>query len=182
MRFKWLLLILSFLIFITCFDLFSQEIKSINISTNSNILIVNSSLDKNISNEIIDLLKNGVKITIVYNIKVVEKKPFWMIFDEVIYEKDVKKSVNLNIWEKKFYLNDNGKNIELDNIKDLQNLLKKIVDIKTISVKNLKDKNDIYIKVKAQLESIKLFPPLSWIYDIVLTRSFETSWKEKKIK
>lgn len=161
---------------------YSQKIKNIKLNTNKNHLIVSASIDTPIPDEIIDLLKNGVKITIVYYIHILEKRPFWMIFDKTIYEKNVKKVITYNIWEKIFYLKEGSNTYKIKTEKELQNRLMNISNIKLLKISKLKGKKELYLKIKAKLESIKLFPPLSWIYDLVITRSFETSWKKKKIK
>ncbi len=165
-----------------CNFVYAQEIKMIKLNTNENRLTILASLDTPVPDEIIDLLKNGVKITIVYYIQILEERPFWLIYDKTIYKKDVEKIVTYNIWEKTFYLKE-GKNLyKIKNVEELQRRLMNINNIRLISLKQIKKKKNLYIRVKAKLESIKLFPPLSWIYDLVITRSFETSWKIKKIK
>lgn len=162
--------------------LHSQKIKDIKLNTNENHLIVSASVDTHIPDEIIDLLKNGVKITIVYYIHILEKRPFWLIFDKTIYEKSIKKVVTYNIWEKNFYLKEGSDIYKIKTEKELQNRLMNISNIKLIKISKLKAKKGLYLKIKAKLESIKLFPPLSWIYDLVITRSFETPWKKKRIE
>ncbi|MBN1898352.1 MAG: DUF4390 domain-containing protein [Spirochaetes bacterium] len=160
----------------------AQEIKEIKISTNQSYLSISSTLDQPISGEIIDLLKNGVKVTIVYHIQVQEKRPFFLLFDKTLAEKTVKKIVTYNIWEKMFHLAEDEELYKLKSEEELQKKLMCILDVKMIPMSELKEKKNCYIKVRAELESIKLFPPLSWIYDLVITRSFETSWKKKDIK
>lgn len=179
MKYLKLVIIIIFLpVFIS-----AQNIKNITIKTLDNFILIDSSIDTPLPQEIIELLKNGVKVTITYYINLKETQPFWMLKDKIIVSKNVKKIISYNMWEKTYICEDSisGK-IVIKDEKNLQDIIKNIKNVKVASLKELKDKDGLYIAVKAKLESLKLFPPLSWIYDLVITRSFETPWNYKKIK
>lgn len=104
-----------------------------------------------------------------------------MLYDSKIKSISYKKEVEYKLWEKAYYLIDGKKKIKLSSKKEINKRLKEINNVYLIRNDKLGDAK-YYLKISAWMESVKLYPPLSWIVDIVSERGFETPWFRKKIK
>lgn len=170
-------------IIITLTHINAQNIKDISIIRTNDKLYISARLDieKSILAEVFELLHNGVKVTIVYIINIRNKRPFYMLMDSNIKTINYKKIVKYNMWEKQYYLIDGKKKEKISDKKEVNKKLRKINKVFLINESEL-TKGEYYLKIRASLESVKLFPPLSWIFDLVYSRGFETPWANKKIR
>ena len=178
---KKLLRIVLLLILIS-FKLEAQEIKKINVTKTNSKLYISAQVrvDKAVLDEVFDLLYNGVKITIVYTINIYKERPFYYFKDYRLKTIKYKKMIKYNMWEKKYYLTDGSQKVKTSSRKDISKNLKHIKDVYLVNRKDLKD-GKYYLKIKASLESVKLAPPLSWIFSLVTDLGFETSWAKKEL-
>lgn len=163
---------------------YTQEIQDINIikKVNGEIISLDIILNKKIPDEIFGYLKNGVKITIVYHVNLFEKKPFYFIVDSAILKKEITISVRYNMWQKVYYVEFDNEHYKFNQLEEVKNKIINLQNVFLINSSQLEKDGKYYCKVKADIESIKLFPPLSWIFDLVTTREFDTSWKEEFIQ
>ncbi len=182
MQVKNFFLIVILLLICTIGNVYAQDITKIVINKTNNKIFVSASLDEDIPEEIFEYLHNGVKVTIVYEINLYRKTPFFYITDSKIKKIAYKKIVKYNMWEKNYYLYENEGKVKIPKRKILNNKLKFINNIFVIDINQLEKNEEYYIRVKASLESVKLFPPLSWIFGLVSTTGFETSWENIDIK
>ncbi len=176
-RFTFFTIILVFPLF-----LFGQTMKIDAIYKTNNFLCVSAHLDGKLPDDIFNYLKNGLKITIVYYIEIKDRRPFYYIFDKSIVSKTVKKIVTYNLWEKTYYLQYNKKLFKIHSREAFVNEIGNIKNIKLLTAGKIAKLDSPFIRIKSKLESIKLFPPLSWIFDLVSVRGFETEWTEKDLK
>ncbi|MDD5065931.1 MAG: DUF4390 domain-containing protein [bacterium] len=160
----------------------AQEIKSIETVRTNNKIIVSVALDNDIPAEIFDYLHNGVKVTIVYTVNLYKITPFFYFSDSKIVEIDYKKIVQYNIWEKAYYLEEGKTKFKFQTKGEINKKLMELNSLFLTDEDKLDKTESYYIKVKVNLESVKLFPPLSWIFDLVTVRGFQTSWKTKDLK
>ncbi len=158
-----------------------QRVKDVVLTEKSNKIYISAGLEKDITGEIFEYLHNGVIVKIIYIINVYKEQPFYYIRDSVIESILVEKSIRYNLFEKQYYLTDGSEKIKISSRKELNKRIKKINDIFVINKNKLKD-GEYYLKIRAWMESLKLFPPISWIFDIVSNRGFDTSWVRKEIK
>jgi len=170
------------LLFILVAGLDAQEIKNITLKNTNNKIYVSAYLDEDIPEEVFEYLHNGVKVTIVYEIKLYAKRPFFFLTDSRIKSITYKKNVKYNMWEKVYVLVEEHHKEKIAAQNEINARLKKIENIFLATMDDIKGEDDCYVKIKASLESVKLFPPLSWIFDVVSKRGFETSWESKDIK
>lgn len=180
MKYRLLYLVGIFFFIVTCLN--AQEIININLKKTNNKIYLSAELDEDIPKEVFELLHNGVKVTIVYYIKVYKETPFYFFSDSKIKDIEYKKVVKYNMWEKVYNLKENEKKVKISSKKEINQKLKQLINIFLIKGGKLSKKDKCYVKVKASLESVKLFPPLSWIFDLVFMRGFETSWEIKNIE
>jgi len=178
------ILIVLFLIFtknIYCAE--NIKIKKVVLKTNHNKLYVDISLNKNIPMEIFELLRDGVRVTIVYVVELYRVRPFFLFFDENIVSQQYKIKIHYRLWENKYYLKmKNKKILSFTSTKKLNTFLKNINDIFVIDKKKLQKGERYYLKTKVLCKSVELYPPFKWVVDIVGLGKFETPWYEKKIK
>jgi|YNPMSStandDraft_1061717.scaffolds.fasta_scaffold50966_3 hypothetical protein len=175
-------LIIIFIFLILPLISYSKTIRNVTIKTLDNNIYLNFSLSELLTPEIVEILKNGVQITITYYVQIKQPQTFWIFSDKILIEKIIKRDVKYNMWEKLFICIENKNEIKFENYLKLNQYLINIENFKICNLNEIKNKEDLYIAIKAKLESFKLFPPLSWIYDLVLTRGFETDWYIKKFK
>ncbi len=178
---KAILLIILLILSVTCIN--AQTIKDVTIIKTNNKLYINARLDidKNILEDVFELLHNGVEVTIVYMINIYKEKPLYLLVDSNIKTINYKKIIKYKLWEKQYYLTDGGKSQKISDRKEINKKLKEINKVFLINENEFK-KGKYYLKIKASLESVKLFPPLSWIFDLVYSRGFETPWTSKQLK
>lgn len=179
---KTVILPVLFLIFCFTRDALGQQIKNIQITRTNGFLCAGAELDKNIPEEIFEYLHNGVKVTIVYTVQLFRQAPFYYIFNPKQAEIDHKKIVLYNIWEKAYYLEEKGVSYRLQSKAEVNKRLKELGAVSLIEESRLKKDEEYYVRVRANLESVRLLPPLSWIYDLVTVRGFQTSWQTKNLK
>jgi len=174
-------LVLLLLVFLSI-SLNAQIIKDIHIKNTNNKLFINARLDirKNILDEVFELLHNGVNITIIYIINIYQERPFYYIMDTKLKTVKYKKTIKYNMWEKQYYLTDGEVKQKISNRKDINKNIKRIKKVYLTDKTRLKN-GKYYLKIKASLESVKLFPPLSWIFGLVTDLGFETPWARKEI-
>ena len=105
MKTKFFLIIF---ILITLTNVNAQKVKDVSLIKTNNKIYINARLDidKNILDEVFELLHNGVKVTIVYIINIYKERPFYLIMDSNIKNIEYKKIVRYNMWEKQYYLID----------------------------------------------------------------------------
>ncbi len=174
-------IILFIFLFLISFNLQGESIEIVKIYKDGNKLYMDGVVKEILPEDIINYLKNGVKVTLVYYIEIRERKPFYFLFDTTIYSKSYKKVIYYNLWEKKYYLKFENKILKLKSVKELNENLQNIKRLYIINYDKIKNKKNLYIRLKVKLQSIKLFPPLSWIFDLVTVREFETKWAEKDL-
>lgn len=175
------LFILLIMLFLTG-SLCGYSIKNINIQKTNNNIYLSAKIDQDIPDEVFEYLHNGVKVTIVYEINLYRKTPFYYLADSKLKGIVHKKVVKFNMWDKAYYLFEDKTKSKFKTRKAINEKLKQLDSIYIIKENKLAKDEDYYIKVKALLESVKLFPPLSWIVGLVTTLDFETSWETIEIK
>jgi len=175
-------LLLLFLL-LPSFFLQAQNIMIDNIISTNDKLYISAHLTGNFPEDIYTYLENGMKITLVFHVEVFDKKPFYLnFFNKSVVIKTVKKIATYNLWEKTYYIKEDKKILKFNSRNDFFKSVSKITNVFLLSNSELKKLEHPVVKISSELESIKLFPPLSWIFDLVSVREFKTDWVEKELK
>jgi hypothetical protein len=176
--------LLSFLLFLISFFVSSLSfaeglsIKDIVVSGEKNEVRLSSVLKGDIDDDITETIKSGIPITFTYYVELHRKKAVWV--DTMVLSKTIKNTVNYDNLKKEYKLTQAvDKEIKDSISKDIQEVkqwMRKLDKVKIAGYNELEYDKTYYIKVKAELKSIKFIFPLNYVLFFFSFFDEDTSW------
>ncbi|MFH1613242.1 MAG: DUF4390 domain-containing protein, partial [bacterium] len=174
------LIIISFVFFNFNFAL-KTEISIPNLKIESNHVYISAFLKNGFTPEIKTAINNGIQSTFKFSIELREKNAFLFFIDKKIKTIIINHQVFYNALEKKYIVKLDEKQNKfyfISNLEETENIIKKIENIPIIPKKLLLKNNLYYIRIKVEINSIELYPPLNLIFNQFTPYwNFATKWK-----
>jgi len=172
---------ISFAVFIVMPPIYAtgSSIPNIKVVNTGGKLVLNASLKNGLSEEIIEVIKSGVPVSITYKVALKIKRP--LFFNKKIDTRVIKRSVEYDILQEEYKLfNNSGRKITTKNTDDLDEALLSLTTLENIPLietdKLNKDKK-YFAEVKAQLNSKRSWFPFDYILFFFPFLNFDTSWE-----
>ncbi len=158
-------------------------IKDINTKIDKNALFISFKVTDCFTKKMIQAINNGVNTRFVFIIRVYEVKRCWkdkkladLKVVHSIHYNSIKKVYNLNLSERK------SKKLVLRNLEEAKKILSCITDLKLIETKRLKKGKEYQIRIKAELDKIRLPFHLHYVLFFLSLWNFETDWYKINFK
>ena len=158
-------------------------IKDIRTKIDKEALFISFRVTDCFTKKMIQAIKNGINTRFVFIIRVYEVKNLWKdkkladlkVVHSIHYD-SIKKVYNLNLSEKK------NKKLVLRNLEEAKMILSRISDLKLIETKRLKKGKEYQIRIKAELDKIRLPFHLHHVLFFLSLWNFETGWYKVNFK
>jgi hypothetical protein len=139
-------------------------------------LMVNFTISSYQKTDIIEAIKRGIVVKVVYEIEIVQKSFFNAIYKEVIASRKIKRSVKYDYWSRSFIVQDAGRKINYNNDDSMFAYFFSAGNIDVTDSSLVRGK-DCYIRYRAVLSSVELYFPMNYIFRyIVGIWDFDTGW------
>ncbi len=173
--------IFVFFLFFVCLSVscyakkaFIEDIKT---KIDENALFISFRVTNCFTKKMIQAIENGVNTRFIFIVRVYEVKKWWkdkkladLKVIHSIYYDSIKKVYNLNLSERK------GKKLVIRNLEEAKEVLSSIKNLKLIETKRLNKGKEYQIRIKAELDKIKLPFYLHHILFFLSLWNFETDW------
>ncbi len=179
-----ILLFIIYPIFLCPNNVYAREayIKDITTNIKHNYLMISFKVTNCFTDKMIQAIKNGVNTRFVFLIRLYKVKKWWK--DKKITDLKVIHAVQYDSIKKiyKVQLSEsNPKEVCLKNIEQAKKMLAHISNLKVINLKGLK-KGEIYqLRLKAELDKIKLPLHLHYVLFFLSLWNFDTKWYKVNI-
>ena len=182
-RFFWAFLTIIIIIF-ACTNLYAKKafIKNINTRIDQEHLFISFRVTDCFTDKMIQAIKNGVNTRFVFLIRLYKVRKWWR--DKKITDIKVIHSIQYDSIKKVYHLRlseKNSKDIPLKDLDEAKIALAQISNLKIIDIKSLKKGEKYQIRVKAELDKIRLPLHLHYILFFLSLWNFETKWYKVNI-
>ncbi len=128
--------------------------------------------------DILEAIKRGIEVKIVYDIQIVAKSAVFFLGESVVYDKTILRSVKYDFWNKAYQVKEGqkknlfqGDNSMLDYFFSVRNY--DLIDV------NFMKRPGYTIRAKAELKTVELYFPMNLIFKyFVKFWDFKTGWKK----
>ncbi len=139
-------------------------------------LMVNFSVTGYQRSDILEAIRRGIKVKIDYSIEIVEKSPMSFLYKNTVARKSIRRTVRYDFWSHSFILREGVREYATNNEHEM---LRSLFQVKNAEIANaaLYRNENHYVRMKAELTSIKLYFPMNYIFKyIVGIWDFDTGW------
>ena len=164
---------------------FAKEfsIKDIVVRGDINEVRVSSVLTGELGDDILEPIKSGIPITFTYHVELYKQRSLYP--DKKISSRVIKKTVDYDNLKKEYKLTQGiGKNIKDSTSKDINEAKKWLTELDNVAIANshqLKYETTYFLKVKAELKSIKFIFPLNYILFFFSYFDKDTDWHRSPV-
>lgn len=155
-------------------------ISMLSISKDTSDILVFSKLEGAFTDEVNEAIENGVPTTFTYYMEVKERKEFWR--DDMLAEKVIKHSVRFDALQKEYIFEgtEGRANVKkaTKNIDELKKWLTELNGVPIVAKNSLNKREEYYVRLKAEIKSIKLVFPLKYLFFFFSFWNFDTSWSK----
>lgn len=167
------------IIFFASPNLYAKKalIKDINTRMDQDCLYISFRVTDCFTDKMIQAIKNGVNTRFVFLIRLYKVRKFWR--DKKITDIKVVHTIQYDSIKKVYHLKlseKNYKNISLRDLEEAKKMLAQISNLKIIDVKDLKKGKKYQVRIKAELDKIRLPLHLHYILFFLSLWNFETKW------
>lgn len=176
--------LLSFLLFLVLLFVSSfsfaegLSIQDIVVSGEKNEVRLSSVLKGDIDDDITETIKSGIPIAFTYYVELHRKKAVW--FDTMVLSKTIKNTVKYDNLKKEYKLTQAvDQEIKESMSKDIHKVkqwMRRLSKVKIAGYNELEYDKTYYLKVKAELKSIKFIFPLNYVLFFFSFFDEDTSW------
>jgi len=177
---SWLILIAILISFLLpSRDIQAKEafIKDIKTQIKQDYLLISFRVTDCFTEKMIQAIKNGVNTRFVYRIRLYKVRKWWkdkkiadIKVSHTIHYDSIKKVYNLKLSE------GNPKEIPVKDLEEAKKILAQISNLKVIDIKELKREERYQIRVKAELDKIRLPLHLHYVLFFLSLWNFDTDW------
>jgi hypothetical protein len=136
------------------------------------------SLNGDISYDTIDAIRNGITAKFLITFQLFRSEGFLGLSQNILKEKVEVFNISYDVWENTFMLEEEGPK-KVYQIKQTSNILSKIYEIinpVVIDVSSLKEDEQISLRAKISIQTIKLYPPFGIFLYFFDPWNYESNW------
>jgi len=157
-------------------SLFAADLNLESASYDGQKLMINFSVIDYQRNDILEAIRRGIKVKIDYSIEIVEKSPMSFLYKNTVAHKSIRRTVRYDFWNHSFILKEGSREYATNNEHEM---LRALFQVKNAEITNatLYRNENYYVRMKAELTSIKLYFPMNYVFKyIVGIWDFDTGW------
>ncbi len=164
---------------LTSWDVLAKEafIKDIKTQIKEDALLISFRVTDCFTDKMIQAIKNGVNTRFVYLIRLYKVRRWWK--DKKIADIKVCHTIHYDSIKKVYHLRlseENKKRMPIKDLEEAKKILARISDLRIIDIKELKKDQEYQIRVKAELDKIRLPLHLHYILFFLSLWNFDTDW------
>ncbi len=164
---------------LTSWDVLAKEafIKDIKTQIKEDALLISFRVTDCFTDKMIQAIKNGVNTRFVYLIRLYKVRRWWK--DKKIADIKVCHTIHYDSIKKVYHLRlseENKKRMPIKDLEEAKKILARISDLRIIDIKELKKDQEYQIRVKAELDKIRLPLHLHYILFFLSLWNFDTNW------
>ncbi len=164
---------------LTSWDVLAKEafIKDIKTQIKEDALLISFRVTDCFTDKMIQAIKNGVNTRFVYLIRLYKVRRWWK--DKKIADIKVCHTIHYDSIKKVYHLRlseENKKRMPIKDLEEAKKILARISDLRIIDIKELKKDQKYQIRVKAELDKIRLPLHLHYILFFLSLWNFDTDW------
>ena len=153
-------------------------IVNIGVETKGRFVVMNARLLGGLTENVMEAIHGGIPVTFTYQVELVEIRPYWP--DKTVSTNKVSNTVQYNSLKKVYRFSTSGRNVRRKTITRNPNLYKELMstlkETPIASLKKLSPESTYYIRVKADVETDRLWFPLNYIFFFAPFNEVKTSW------
>jgi hypothetical protein len=156
----------------------AAEIKFDRLDEENGKIFLSFSIVSYKSKDVIEALKRGIELKVLYDIEIVRKSSYMLFGKTVVVRKSIRRSVKYDYWNKAFVIRERG-NKALFHSEN--SLLDSIFTVKRFLIEKKpllgKGSRNYSLRVNAQLKSVKLYFPMNLVFKYIIgIWDFKTGW------
>ncbi|MBI4388898.1 MAG: DUF4390 domain-containing protein [Nitrospinae bacterium] len=155
-------------------------IVNISVGNSGNLITMDATLADGFNDSVLEAIESGVPMTFTYHIELRQMETLW--FDKLIGSATIENTVQFDSLKKVYRFSSNGKNVKRKVITRDKTLYQKLMltleNIPIASAYKLKPEDNYYIRVKADLETDRLWFPFNHLLFFVPFNDFKTAWSK----
>ncbi len=164
---------------LTSWDVLAKEafIKDIKTQIKEDALLISFRVTDCFTDKMIQAIKNGVNTRFVYLIRLYKVRRWWK--DKKIADIKVCHTIHYDSIKKVYHLRlseENKKRMPIKDLEEAKKILARISNLRIIDIKELKKDQEYQIRVKAELDKIRLPLHLHYILFFLSLWNFDTNW------
>ncbi len=164
---------------LTSWDVLAKEafIKDIKTQIKEDALLISFRVTDCFTDKMIQAIKNGVNTRFVYLIRLYKVRRWWK--DKKIADIKVCHTIHYDSIKKVYHLRlseENKKRMPIKDLEEAKKILARISDLRIIDTKELQKDQEYQIRVKAELDKIRLPLHLHYILFFLSLWNFDTDW------
>ncbi|MBI5426994.1 MAG: DUF4390 domain-containing protein [Nitrospinae bacterium] len=155
-------------------------IVNISVGKSGNLVTMDATLADGFNDSILEAIESGVPMTFTYHIELRQMETLWL--DKLIGSATIENTVQYDSLKKVYRFSSSGKNVKRKVITRDKTLYQKLMltleSIPIASAYKLKPEDNYYVRVKADLETDRLWFPFNYLLFFVPFNDFKTAWSK----
>ncbi len=158
----------------------SPALVNIGVSTQGNLVVVNARLINGFTDSIREAIESGVPMTFTYQVELRQENT--IMKDSLVSSNTIKHKVRYDSLKKIYLFSEVGKGVKrriaTRNKENYQKLMLTLANIPIGSVRRLPLSEKYYIRVKAELETDRLWFPFNYLFFFLPFNDFDADWAQ----
>jgi hypothetical protein len=127
--------------------------------------------------DIVEAIKRGIEVKIVYEIQLYRPASFFLLGNKVDFDKIIRRSVKYDFWAKAFVVMEGRKTVSFQSENAMLEHFFSVRDYDMVDMGLLKGQG-YAIRARAELKSVELYFPMSLIFKYMVGFwNFDTGWE-----
>lgn len=154
------------------------SIVNISVGSSGNLVTIDATLTDGFTDSMLEAIESGVPMTFTYHVELRKIEDLWA--DKLISSATIANTVQYDSLKKVYRFSSAGKNVKQKVITRDRALYQKLMvtleNIPIASTYKLSPDESYYVRVKADLETDRLWFPFNYLFFFVPFNDFKTSW------
>jgi len=143
-----------------------------SITNEADLMILKLTIPAYLNSELVDVLNTGIDMSLVYSVSVYKKR---FPFSQHILKKKYKKRLSYNVQSRIYSLIFRDKVVKSLNLKEILETFYEPDNLPLLKKTELKPKNKYFCVFQVKMEPLKLYPPLSLVFNFIDIYNFKTA-------
>ncbi len=158
----------------------SPALVNIGVGTQGNLVVMNARLIGGFTDSILEAIESGVPMTFTYRVELRQENA--VMKDSLVSSNTIKHKIRYDSLKKIYRFSEIGKGIKRKiatrNKENYQKLMLNLDNIPIGSVRRLPPNEKYYIRVKANLETDRLWFPFNYLFFFLPFNDFDADWAQ----
>ena len=158
----------------------SPALVNIGVGTQGNLVVMNARLINGFTDSITEAIESGVPMTFTYQVELRQENA--ILKDSLVSSNTIKHKVRYDSLKKIYRFSEIGKGVKrriaTRNKENYQDLMLTLDNIPIGSVRRLPPNEKYYIRVKADLETDRLWFPFNYLFFFLPFNDFDADWAQ----